>query len=78
MGWGMSRNLNLAIPHCFAISVPVVRKGAVTIETAGTPAFSRRIPSSTLPELHDPQSPIPAMAISAVFTHSSISAAVMG
>ena len=40
-------------------------KESVTIDTAGTPAFSSKIPSSTLPELQDPQSPIPATTKSA-------------
>ncbi len=40
------------------------------METAGMPAFSNRIPSSTLPELQEPQSPIPAMTKSALVLNS--------
>ena len=39
---------------------PVVSKTSVTTLAEGTPSFSKRIPSSTLPDEHDPQSPIPA------------------
>ena len=40
---------------------PVLRNGAVTMAMAGTPCSSIRIASSTLLELHDPQSPMPEM-----------------
>ena len=38
---------------------PVNMNAEVTMATAGTPCASMRIASSTLLELHDPQSPIP-------------------
>src|SRR6266436_4342021 len=36
------------------------------------PCFSNRIPSSTLPELHEPQSPTPAMTTSQLAVYSSM------
>ena len=47
------------MPQLDAIASPVARKGSVTIATAGTPARSKRIASSTLLDEHDPQSPMP-------------------
>jgi hypothetical protein len=51
---------------------PVSTNKSVTMDAAGTPSFSNRIPSSTLPELQDPQSPTPAIATSAVVLNSSM------
>jgi hypothetical protein len=45
---------------------PVSSNTSVTIEAEGTPAFSSTIPSSTLPDEQDPQSPIPATITSQV------------
>ena len=42
-------------------------KACVQITAAGVPRFSTKIPSSTLPELHDPQSPTPAITTSLYF-----------
>jgi hypothetical protein len=54
---------------------PVAMKTSVMIEAEGMPCCSSRIPSSTLPDEHDPQSPMPATMMSAVcFTSSMISA----
>jgi len=70
MGWGISRKQYSGTPQVFAISSPVTLNGSVTMETVGMPAFSNSIPSSTLPELQDPQSPMPAMTMSALFLKS--------
>ena len=72
MGCGMARNLYVGTPHCSAMARPVRWKTSVTIDAAGTPAFSNRIPSSTLPDEHDPQSPTPATATSQVRRTSSM------
>ena len=42
------------------MACPVPSKTSVTIDAAGMPTFSNRIPSSTLPDEQDPQSPTPA------------------
>src|SRR5262252_4206029 len=44
---------------------PVLRNGVVTMAMPGTPCSSIRIVSSTLLELHDPQSPMPEITRSA-------------
>ena len=53
-----------------AIDFPELKKGSVQITAVGKPSFSMIMLSSTLPELHDPQSPIP------VITESYFSAIV--
>ena len=65
MGWGVARNAYPAIPHAAVIASPVGRNGSVTMAIDGTPARSIKIASSTLLELHDPQSPMPEMTRSA-------------
>jgi len=71
----MDRNLYAGSPHDWAMARPVLSKTSVTMDAAGMPFFSIRIPSSTLPDEHDPQSPMPATMMSAVcFTSSMISA----
>src|SRR2546426_101906 len=57
---------------------PVISNTSVTIDAEGTPAFSRRIPSSTLPDEQDPQSPTPATTTSQVFRTSSMISACAG
>ena len=68
----MARNLYVGTPHCSAIARPVRVKTSVTIDAAGTPAFSNIIPSSTLPDEHDPQSPTPATTTSQVCCTSAM------
>src|SRR5947207_6625013 len=75
MGCGMARYLYFGWPHCSAMARPVLSKTSVMIDTEGLPCFSSRIPSSTLPDEHDPQSPMPATTRSA---HASISATISG
>ena len=65
MGCGVSRNGYTGLPQLAAIASPVLRNGVVTTAMAGTPCSSIRIASSTLLELHDPQSPMPEMTRSA-------------
>jgi hypothetical protein len=65
MGCGVSRNGYAGLPQLAAIASPVFRNGVVTTAIAGTPCSSIRIASSTLLELHDPQSPMPDMTRSA-------------
>jgi len=65
MGWDVTTNSYLGAPHVVAMAREVAINGVVTMATAGMPAFSNLIPSSTLPELHDPQSPTPASTKSA-------------
>lgn len=52
----------------FAVST----NGSVTMEADGRPFLSNRIPSSKLPELQEPQSPIPATSTSQFATSSSM------
>src|SRR5437899_12083277 len=60
IGCGISRNLYVGTPHCFAIARPVTSKTSVTIAPEGSAFLSSRMPSSTLPDEQDPQSPMPA------------------
>jgi hypothetical protein len=50
----------------------VFSKTSVTIEAAGTAFFSSTIPSSTLPDEQDPQSPTPATTTSQPFRISTM------
>ena len=59
MGCGVSTNAYAGTFQLAAMARAVSRKGAVMIATAGIPCISRRIASSTLLELHEPQSPMP-------------------
>lgn len=43
------------------MALPEDKKGSVQMTAVGLPSFSMMMPSSTLPELQDPQSPIPAI-----------------
>lgn len=52
----------------FAVST----NGSVTMEADGRPFLSNRIPSSKLPELQEPQSPIPATSTSQFAANSSM------
>jgi len=45
------------MPWRRAIASPLLVKASVTMETAGTPSFSKMIPSATLAALQEPQSP---------------------
>jgi hypothetical protein len=67
----VSRNRYVGTPHCSAIARPVSSKTSVTIDAEGTPAFSSTIPSSTLPDEQDPQSPMPATIASQVARSSA-------
>src|SRR5205823_5158389 len=60
IGCGIARNRYVGTPHCSAIALPVTSNTSVTIEAEGTLCFSSRIPSSTLPDEQEPQSPMPA------------------
>ena len=51
-------------PHERAIAWPVRMNTSVMIDAEGTPFCSNTMLSSTLPELHDPQSPTPATTMS--------------
>ena len=53
----MTANGYSGMPPNFAIAAPLVTKGSVHITAAGTPFFSNLIPSCTLHDEHDPQSP---------------------
>jgi len=59
------------IPPNFAIAAPLVMKGSVHITAAGTPFFSNLIPSCTLHDEHDPQSPEAVIMTSQLFESSS-------
>lgn len=65
IGCEVTINSYAGAPQFFAIACAVAIKGVVTIATVGMPARSNLMPSSTLPELHDPQSPTPARTKSA-------------
>ena len=72
IGCGTERNLYSGTPHDWAMAWPVASKTSVTMDAAGTPTFSNRIPSSTLPDEQDPQSPMPATTTSTVCLASSM------
>ena len=63
---------NSGKPHVRAIALPVTLNTSVMMEAEGTPCCSNTILSSTLPELHDPQSPMPATTTSQLDLYSSI------
>ena len=71
MGCLSARNRYSGTPQACAIARPVASKTSVTIDAAGMPTFSNTIPSSTLPDEHDPQSPMPATMTSTVCLASS-------
>src|SRR6266853_338464 len=71
IGCGTERNLYAGTPHDWAMAWPVLSKTSVTMDAAGTPIFSNRIPSSTLPDEQDPQSPMPATTTSTACLASS-------
>ena len=56
----------------------VAWKTSVMIVADGTPCFSSRIPSSTLPDEHDPQSPMPATMTSQDFFTSAMISSCAG
>ena len=59
------------MPPNFAMAAPLVMKGSVHITAAGTPFFSNLIPSCTLHDEHDPQSPEAVIMTSQLFESSS-------
>lgn len=56
------------------MAFPELIKGVVQTTEAGIPSFSITMPSSTLPELQEPQSPIPATTTWALWASSSAAA----
>ena len=64
------------MPHAAAIASPVARNGSVTMAMAAVPARSIKIASSTLLELHDPQSPTPETTKSEMRRSSSAASSV--
>jgi len=78
IGCGIARNLYPGTPHCLAIARPVTSKTSVTIEAEGTAFFSSRMPSSTLPDEQDPQSPMPATMASQDLRISAMSSSCAG
>ena len=67
----MTANGYSGMPPNFAIAAPLVMKGSVQITAAGTPFFSNLIPSCTLHDEHDPQSPEAVIMRSQLFESSS-------
>ena len=61
-GWAVSTNSNPGKPYAFAIASAGTRNASVQMLTVGTPLRSRMTPSARLAALHEPQSPIAAMA----------------
>ena len=49
------------MPDISAMAAAVGMNGSVMIATAGMPRFSKEMASSTLPDEHDPQSPMAVM-----------------
>ena len=49
------------MPASLAMASAVASKGSVITTAAGMPRFSKVMASSTLPDEHDPQSPIAVM-----------------
>jgi len=67
----MLRKRKSLSPHVRAIASPVRINTSVMIDADGTPCCSNTMLSSTLPELHDPQSPTPATTTSQLALNSS-------
>ena len=76
MGWGVSTNLNPGKPHVAAMAAPVWRNGSVTRAIPGMPLSSNISASSTLLELHDPQSPTPETTKSEILRSASAASSV--
>ena len=76
IGCGVSRNLNPGSPHVAAMAAPVWRNGSVTRAIPGMPRSSNISASSTLLELHDPQSPTPETMKSEILRSSSAASSV--
>ena len=69
MGCGMARKLIVGLAPLLGHGPAGGLKTSVTIDAEGMPCFSSRIPSSTLPDEHDPQSPMPATMTSQRLLH---------
>jgi hypothetical protein len=72
MGWGIITKRKFGNPQLRAMARPVAWNTSVMMDAEGMPCCSNTILSSTLPELHDPQSPTPAMMISQAPLYSSM------
>ena len=60
------------MPPMLDIALPLDMNGSVQITAVGTPSFSRVIPSCTLHDEQDPQSPDEVMTTSHCSTSSSM------
>lgn len=67
----MTTNGYSGIPPSLAIAVALVTKGSVQITAVGVPFFSNSIPSCTLHDEQDPQSPFEVITTSQVSAMSS-------
>ena len=63
-GWGTTTNGNSGIPPSADIALALDTNGAVHITAVGIPSFSRVIPSCTLHDEQEPQSPEAVMTTS--------------
>ena len=66
------------MPARRAISSAVGTKGSVMTTAAGIPRFSKVMASSTLPDEHDPQSPMAVMTTAQHLARRSASASETG
>ena len=73
----MLANRKPGSPHVVAIAVAVGVKGSVITAIPGIPRSSHISASSTLLELHDPQSPMPDTTKSAMRRSVSADSSVM-
>jgi len=64
MGWGTTAYRYPGTPCTSAVAFPITTNWSVHTTAAGTPHFSISMPSCTLHELHDPQSPTAVMMAS--------------
>ena len=66
------------MPASVAMACAVGSKGMVITTTAGMPSFSKVMASSTLPDEHDPQSPIAVMMAPQLRANISASLSLTG
>ena len=66
------------MPASFAMASAVDWKGSVITAAAGMPRFSKVMASSTLPDEHDPQSPMAVMTTAQRPASISVSPTVTG
>ena len=77
-GWGATAYSYSGTPIMRVMALAVLLKTWVMMDAVGRPKRSISMPSCTLHELHDPQSPTPVMSTSTPFSISSMTSGLVG